>query len=192
MMSPDTWAKLEAKMLLIAEDYPTANLILIRDPADLPEWSLTIGNGLEGLSEPPPGLDPEEPTVGIAFSAELYDLVGDEDMALIGHRFDAIRSRPVELSSEQHAEFRASAKAAIHESLRRGRGEVWICAAGSPLGQTKPTPFTVQRTEATGDFWIAVPPRWLVADSLGFDMPALMDRLGLEVLAERSTPSVLN
>lgn len=186
-MSTETIARLEAQMLIVAEDYPTTNLILLCEPEGIPIWGLVL------TKETPAEQDPDLPTVGIALPAAIYDAVDTIDLEIIRARFEVICHRPIELSPEDAAAFRVSAKAALAEACRRGlTGEMWMCSAGAPLGQADPRPFTVTRDTETGNFWIAVPPRWLVAESLGFNMEPFMDMLAAEVLEERSRSAPLN
>lgn len=182
-LSPETLAQIEEKCRLVAEDYPRANLILLRAPEGMPTWSLVL------TKETPEGQDPELQTIGLSLPEALYDGVDPGDLEVIRARFDALCHRPVQLSPEEAAAFRVSAKAALAEACRRGMtGELWLCAAGAPLGQAPPLPFSVTRDTVTGNYWIAVPPRWLVAESLGFEMEAFMDMLATEVLEEHAGP----
>lgn len=188
-------ALIEEKLLLIAEDFPSANILLV--PAleltpPLPAWSVVR------FSEVPPEaagpeIDPAEATIAIGLPTDLYEATEQADTDHVGRRFTEICLRPVELSEEERLAFRLSAKAAIAATLERG-GDVWIRAAAAPLGHgIEPTPFSVQRVQ--GNYWIAVPPRWMVSQDLGFKPPELMAQLSEEVLSERvasSPPSTLN
>lgn len=186
-ISTEVWERLEAKMRFVAEDYPLANLVLAREGAEMAAWSLAFCKDPQGQGEIPlddNGPDPSQPTVAICLPQDVYDLVGAGDLQIMGERYAEIRDRAIDMTQEESSCFLVCARTSLGLAMDAQRGEVWMRAAAVPLAAgLKPRPFTLER-DASGNYWISVPPRWLVAEPDRF--LKWMDEIAAQVAADRA------